>query len=117
MLFFGGKILVNNGIGWVINYANTFFIGHFLGIKTLGQFNRNLTLVSLPMEMVTTSFQGVLFSFYSKINANKDNLRQKYLGNLDSLAVWYTTSPNDRMRVYYRPMKYQNSNKMYLHLK
>ena len=31
-----------------------------------------------------------------------------------SLAVWYTTAPNDRMRVYYRPMKYQNSNKMYL---
>ncbi|MDC1247937.1 prepilin-type N-terminal cleavage/methylation domain-containing protein [Pelagibacteraceae bacterium] len=42
------------------------------------------------------------------------NLRQKYLDNLDSLAVWYTTAPNDRMRVYYRPMKYQNSNKMYL---
>ena len=42
------------------------------------------------------------------------NLRQKYLGNLDSLAIWYTPSPTDRMRIYYRPMKYKNSNKMYL---
>ena len=59
---------------------------------------------------------------YIDINFTRDsrpeikliNLRQKYLDNLDSLAVWYTTAPNDRMRVYYRPMKYQNSNKMYL---
>ena len=43
-------------------------------------------------------------------------LRQKYpgAGNMDSLAMWYTPSPTDRMRIYYRPMKYKNSNKMYL---
>jgi O-antigen/teichoic acid export membrane protein len=87
ILSFGGKILMNNAIGWVINYANTFFIGHFLGIKTLGQFNRNLTLVSLPMDMVTTGFQGVLFSFYSKINENKDDLRQKYLVSLSVMSL------------------------------
>ena len=52
---------------------------------------------------------------YIDINFTRDsrpeikliNLRQKYLGNLDSLAIWHTTSPNDRMRVYYRPMEYQ----------
>ena len=59
---------------------------------------------------------------YVDINFTRDarpeikliNLKQKSLGDLDELAIWHTTSPNDRMRIYYRPMKYQNSNKTYL---
>ena len=59
---------------------------------------------------------------YVDINFTRDarpeikliNLKQKSLGDLDQLAIWHTTSPNDRMRIYYRPMKYQNSNKTYL---
>ena len=41
-------------------------------------------------------------------------LQQKTLAKLDSLTVWYTTSPNDIMKVQYQPKKYQGSEKMYL---
>ena len=41
-------------------------------------------------------------------------LQQKILAKLDSLTVWYTTTPNDIMKVQYQPKKYQGSEKMYL---
>jgi len=97
--------------------------------SSYGYFNKSYKSVSQKAainnsarDALTVIARDLRNAGYIDINFTRDarpeikliNLRQKYLGNLDSLAVWYTTSPNDRMRVYYRPMKYQNSNKMYL---
>ena len=97
--------------------------------SSYGYFNKSYKSVSQKAainnsarDALTVIARDLRNAGYIDINFTRDarpeikliNLRQKYLGNLDSLAVWYTTSPNDRMRVYYRPMKYKNSNKMYL---
>ena len=97
--------------------------------SSYGYFNKSYKSVSQKASInnsardaLTVIARDLRNAGYIDINFTRDarpeikliNLRQKYLGNLDSLAVWYTTSPNDRMRVYYRPMKYKNSNKMYL---
>ena len=97
--------------------------------SSYGYFNKSYKSVSQKAainnsarDALTVIARDLRNAGYIDINFTRDarpeikliNLQQKYLGNLDSLAVWYTTSPNDRMRVYYRPMKYQNSNKMYL---
>ena len=97
--------------------------------SSYGYFNKSYKSVSQKAainnsarDALTVIARDLRNAGYIDINFTRDarpeikliNLRQKYLGNLDSLAVWYTTSPHDRMRVYYRPMKYKNSNKMYL---
>ena len=97
--------------------------------SSYGYFNKSYKSVSQKAainnsarDALTVIARDLRNAGYIDINFTRDarpeikliNLQQKYLGNLDSLAVWYTTSPNDRMRVYYRPMKYKNSNKMYL---
>ena len=97
--------------------------------SSYGYFNKSYKSVSQKAainnsarDALTVIARDLRNAGYIDINFTRDarpeikliNLRQKYLGNLDSLAIWYTTSPNDRMRVYYRPMKYKNSNKMYL---
>ena len=46
---------------------------------------------------------------------NLIGLKQKYSGtNMDSLNMYYTPAPQIRQRIYYRPMKYQNTNEYFL---
>ena len=71
-------------------------------------------LTVIARDLRNAGYIDINFTRVSRPEEKLINLRQKYLNNLDELAVWYTTAPNDRMRVYYRPMKYQDSNKMYL---
>ena len=92
---------------------------HQISYKSVSQ---KAAINSSARDALTVIARDLRNAGYIDINFTRDsrpeikliNLRQKYLDNLDSLAVWYTTAPNDRMRVYYRPMKYQDSNKMYL---
>ena len=71
-------------------------------------------LTVIARDLRNAGYIDINFTRVSRPEIKLINLKQKSLDNLDELAVWYTTAPNDRMRVYYRPMKYQNSNKMYL---
>jgi prepilin-type N-terminal cleavage/methylation domain-containing protein len=46
---------------------------------------------------------------------NLIGLKQKYSGtNMDSLNMYYTPAPQIRQGIYYRPMKYQNTNEYFL---
>jgi len=43
------------------------------------------------------------------------DVRNRYPGsNSDMLTIYYTDSPTDRRRIFYRPWKYKNSNDFYL---
>ena len=114
------EVLVAVVIG-VISIAAAFAsYGYFN--KSYKSVSQKAAINSAARDALTVIARDLRNAGYIDINFTRDarpeikliNLRQKYLGNLDELAVWYTTSPNDRMRIYYRPMKYRNSNKMYL---
>ena len=83
--------------------------------KSYKSVSQKSAINSSAREALTVIARDLRNAGYIDINFTRDsrpeikliNLRQKYLGNLDSLAIWHTTSPNDRMRVYYRPMEYQ----------
>jgi|TARA_A100001015_G_scaffold30590_1_gene34050 prepilin-type N-terminal cleavage/methylation domain-containing protein len=114
------EVLVAVVIG-VISIAAAFAsYGYFN--KSYKSVSQKAAINSAARDALTVIARDLRNAGYIDINFTRDarpeikliNLRQKYLGNLDSLAVWYTTSPNDRMRIYYRPMKYRNSNKIYL---
>ena len=114
------EVLVSIVIG-VISIAAAFASYNYFN-KSYKSVSQKAAINSAARDALTVIARDLRNAGYIDINFTRDarpeikliNLRQKYLGNLDSLAVWYTTSPNDRMRVYYRPMKYRNSNKMYL---
>ena len=71
-------------------------------------------LTVITRDLRNAGYVDINFTKVSRPEIKLINLKQKSLGNLDELAIWHTTSPNDRMRIYYRPMKYKNSNKTYL---
>ena len=87
--------------------------------KSYKSVSQKAAINSAARDALTVIARDLRNAGYVDINFKRDpkpeirliNLRQKYLNNLDRLGVWYTTSPNDRMRVNYTPMKYQNSNK------
>ena len=71
-------------------------------------------LAVITIDLRNAGYVDINFTRDARPEIKLINLKQKSLGDLDELAIWHTTSPNDRMRIYYRPMKYQNSNKTYL---
>ena len=114
------ELLVSIVIG-AISIAAAFASYNYFN-KSYKSVSQKASINSSARDALTVIARDLRNAGYIDINFTRDsrpeikliNLRQKYLDNLDSLAVWYTTAPNDRMRVYYRPMKYQDSNKMYL---
>ena len=114
------EVLVSIVIG-AISIAAAFASYNYFN-KSYKSVSQKAAINSSARDALTVIARDLRNAGYIDINFKRDsrpeikliNLRQKYLDNLDSLAVWYTTAPNDRMRVYYRPMKYQDSNKMYL---
>ena len=71
-------------------------------------------LTVIARDLRNAGYIDINYTRVSRPEIKLIQLKQKYEGNMDSLAMWYTPSPTDRMRIYYRPMKYKNSNKMYL---
>ena len=114
------EILVSIVIG-AISIAAAFASYNYFN-KSYKSVSQKASINSAARDALTVIARDLRNAGYIDINFTRDsrpeikliNLKQKSLDNLDSLAVWYTTAPNDRMRVYYRPMKYQNSSKMYL---
>ena len=114
------ELLVSIVIG-AISIAAAFASYNYFN-KSYKSVSQKASINSAARDALTVIARDLRNAGYIDINFTRDsrpeikliNLRQKSLNNLDDLAVWYTTAPNDRMRVYYRPMKYQNSNKMYL---
>ena len=114
------ELLVSIVIG-AISIAAAFASYNYFN-KSYKSVSQKASINSSARDALTVIARDLRNAGYIDINFTRDsrpeikliNLRQKYLDNLDSLAVWYTTAPNDRMSVYYTPMKYQNSNKMYL---
>ena len=114
------ELLVSIVIG-AISIAAAFASYNYFN-KSYKSVSQKAAINSSARDALTVIARDLRNAGYIDINFTRDsrpeikliNLKQKSLDNLDELAVWYTTAPNDRMRVYYRPMKYQNSNKMYL---
>ena len=114
------ELLVSIVIG-AISIAAAFASYNYFN-KSYKTVSQKASINSSARDALTVIARDLRNAGYIDINFTRDsrpeikliNLKQKSLDNLDELAVWYTTAPNDRMRVYYRPMKYQNSNKMYL---
>ena len=114
------ELLVSIVIG-AISIAAAFASYNYFN-KSYKSVSQKAAINSAARDALTVIARDLRNAGYIDINFTRDsrpetkliNLKQKSLDNLDELAVWYTTAPNDRMSVYYTPMKYQNSNKMYL---
>jgi len=72
------------------------------------------SLTILSRDLRNAGYVDLNYTKVARPEIKLINLRQNYYQKLDSLAIWYTPDPNNRMRIYYRPFKYKDSNRLYL---
>ena len=114
------EVLVSIVIG-VISIAAAFSSYNYFN-KSYKSVSQKAAINSSAREALTVISRDLKNAGYVDINYNKVAkseiktiyLQQKTLEGLDSLTIWYTASPNDMMRVEYKPTMYQGSNKKYL---
>jgi PST family polysaccharide transporter len=87
MVRFGLKVTAANLSSWGINNLDVVFIGRAFGVVNLGLYNRALTLLTTPMNIVTTGFQSVLFAACSRTQHDRQQIKRIYLETTAVVAM------------------------------
>ncbi|MDQ2823431.1 MAG: lipopolysaccharide biosynthesis protein [Pseudomonadota bacterium] len=87
ILRFGVKVTAANLSSWAISNLDVVLIGRAFGAVDLGLYNRVLNLVNMPMSIITTGFQGVLFAACARAQRDRDAVRRIYLETNAAVAV------------------------------
>lgn len=83
---FGSKVIGANLCSYTILNLDSFVVGRLIGVAELGIYNRAMTLVTTPMNVVTTSLQSVLFSACSKAQDNKAQIAKAFLAAMEFIG-------------------------------
>jgi len=78
MFSYSGKVMGANLTSWAISNCDSLVVGRMLGVVELGLYNRALVLVATPINTLTTSLQGVLFSASSRVQTDIEQLKKGY---------------------------------------
>ena len=84
---YGLKVTAANLSSWSISNLDVVFIGRAFGIVELGLYNRALNLVNMPMSIITTGFQGVLFAACARAQRDIAVIRRIYLETNAAVAI------------------------------
>ncbi len=84
---FGLKVTAANLSSWSISNLDVVVIGRAFGLVELGLYNRALNLVNLPMSIITTGFQGVLFAACARTQRDTAALKRIYLETTAAVAM------------------------------
>lgn len=77
---FGGRISVISFAEFLAASLDTLVVGAASGVRALGQYNRALLLVNLPLDRAAFGMSDVLFPAFSRAAARAPQLRRAYLG-------------------------------------
>jgi O-antigen/teichoic acid export membrane protein len=84
---FGAKVTAANLSSWAISNLDTAFVGRAFGAAELGLYSRALSLLNMPMSLIATGFQGVLFAACSRHQHDTGKLRSIYLESSTAVAM------------------------------
>lgn len=76
---FGGRVSVIGFVEFLGENLDTFAIGALAGPAPLGQYNRALLLVNLPLYRISTGLETVLFPAFSRAADQRERLARGYL--------------------------------------
>ena len=94
-------------------YSYQFFAKSYQGILDKASISRSGrdALTMIARDLRNAGYKDVNYTpLFDRWIEQKD----REDAGADFLAIYYNTSPNDRVRIYYRVRKYKNSNDMYL---
>lgn len=84
---FGLKVTAANLSSWSISNLDTVFIGRAFGVVDLGLYSRATNLLNMPMNIIATGFQGVLFAACSRTQDDPQKIKRIYLETNAAVAI------------------------------
>jgi O-antigen/teichoic acid export membrane protein len=84
---FGLKVTAANLSSWSISNLDTAFVGRAFGVVDLGLYGRALNLLTTPMSIIATGFQGVLFAACARAQNDTEKLKRIYLETNAAVAL------------------------------
>ncbi len=87
LLVFGSGYSIGTIYNQMALKGDTFTIGKFLGASELGIYSRAYQLFAIPVNLVGTVIEKVLFPSFSRIKSNVNELQQIYKSSMTLVAV------------------------------
>ena len=84
---FGFSVLGTNLANWAIDNMDRFIIGRQWGIASLGAYSAASNLSRVPVTLLVSSFQSVVFSSASRVQDDKERLRRGFSAVLSLVSV------------------------------
>jgi PST family polysaccharide transporter len=79
MLWYGGRVTVNNVICYVAYNADKVLLGRFWGAEALGFYGRAYQLINIPTDNLNFTVSQVAFPALSRLQNDPDRLRRYFL--------------------------------------
>jgi PST family polysaccharide transporter len=83
---FGGRVMVIQGLNQVATNVDNFIVGRLLGAAALGFYSRTFALMMLPVNLVGSSAQQVLFPRFAHLQDDRPALRAQFYTSIDLVA-------------------------------
>lgn len=79
IITFGSNVMLSNFLSWVTSNVDNFIVGRVFGVSALGAYSRGFSLISMPINAITSSLQGVVFAAGSRRQNNNVAIKKLYL--------------------------------------
>ena len=87
LLSYGKHIIATSVLIFFVSMIDITVIGRFLGSEKLGYYSIALTIAGIFTTQISTTFSVVAFPVFSKVQDNKNKLREAYLKTLKSVSI------------------------------
>ena len=84
---FGFSVLGTNLANWAIDNLDRFIIGRQWGIAALGAYTAASNLSRVPVTLLVSSFQSVVFSSASRVQEDRERLRRGFSAAMSLVSV------------------------------
>ena len=84
---FGSVLMLNHFMIYLIRYTDTLLIGYFLGTAPLGYYSFAQKIFVTLTDLINLTFNKVMFSVFSLIQDQKDELTKKFIKFVDLLSL------------------------------
>jgi O-antigen/teichoic acid export membrane protein len=87
ILKFGGMVSIENFLSWSVNTIDDVLVGKWLGGASLGLYSLGFKIGIAPAKYISSSLIRVAFPAFSRIQENKNDLREAFLKTVKYIAV------------------------------
>ncbi|PKN65011.1 MAG: hypothetical protein CVU57_12875 [Deltaproteobacteria bacterium HGW-Deltaproteobacteria-15] len=86
-LSFGGHVIMNRTLWFMLNNSDVFIIGRILGRDPLGVYSLALHLASLPMQKVSSIVNQVAFPAFARIQTEPKRVTYSFLKSVRIMSI------------------------------